>query len=106
LPFLNKKGNPVYVQIYNKKKYIDSEETLLSIFYSVLYNINYEYKFNITIDEIYTIYKGQAYNKLCKQAPKTLRKIKYKYFSDTLVKIYKLMDIYFKDTNTANSNKK
>ncbi|MEA3554234.1 MAG: hypothetical protein U9R39_07540 [Campylobacterota bacterium] len=106
LPLLNKEGSPIYVQAYNKKKYIDTEETLLSIFYSVLNNINNEYKFNIAIDKIYTIYKGQAYDKLCKQAPKILRKIKYKYFSDTLVKIYKLMELYFKDTNTANSNKK
>ena len=106
LPFIDANKNPIYVQAVNKKKVIDSEETLLSMFYSVLYHIKEEYKFNITIDKIYTIHKGKAFVSLSKKAPKILRKIKHKYFSDTLVKIYKLLEIYFNNSATAKSKNK
>jgi len=106
LPFINAKNNPIYIQAMNKKSMIDSEEILLSMFYSVLYHLKEEYKFNINIDKIYTIKRGKAFEKLSKNAPKVLRKIKYKYFSDTLVKVYKLLEIYFNNTSTAKRKKK
>jgi len=106
LPFLDKNNDPIYIKSYNKKKYTDSEETLLTIFYSVLNYLKQEYKFNVNIDNIYTIYTGKAYKKLIINAPKILKKIKYKYFSDTLLKIYKLMELYFNlDSNTSASKK-
>jgi len=106
LPFIDANKNPIYVQAINKKKVIDSEEELLSIFYSVLHHIKEEYKFNITIDKIYTIHKGKAFERLSKKAPKILRKIKYRYFSDTLVRIYKLLEIYFNNSSKAKSKNK
>ena len=59
------------------------------MFYSVLNHLKTEYNFSIQIDESYTIAKGSAYEKLAVNAPKILKKIRYKYFSDTLVKMYK-----------------
>ena len=106
LPFIDGNKDPIYIQAINKRKIIDSEEILLSMFYSVLYHIKEEYKFNITIDKIYTIHKGKAFERLSKKAPKILRKIKYKYFSDTLVKIYKLLEMYFNNSTTAKSRNK
>ena len=106
LPFINENRDPIYLQSINKKKMIDREEILLSMFYSVLYHIKEEYKFNIKIDKIYTIHKGKAFVSLSKKAPKILRKIKYKYFSDTLVRIYKLLEIYFNNLTTAKSRNK
>lgn len=106
LPFVDAKNNPIYVQAINKKKVIDEEEELLSMFYSLLYHIKEEYKFNITIDEIYTIKKGKAFQRLSKKAPKILKKIKYKYFSDMLVRIHRLLEIYFNSASTAKSKNK
>lgn len=106
LPFINTEKNPIYIQAINKKSIIDSEEILLSMFYSVLYHLKEEYKFNISIDKIYTIQKGKAFKKLLKNAPKILRKIKYKYFSDTLVKVYKLLEIYFNNSSIAKRGNK
>jgi len=106
LPFVDAKNNPIYVQAINKKKVIDEEEELLSMFYSLLYHIKEEYKFNITIDEIYTIKKGKAFQRLLKKAPKILKKIKYKYFSDILVRIHRLLEIYFNSASTAKSKNK
>lgn len=106
LPFVDKNNDPIYIKSYNKKKYTDTEETLLTIFYSVLNHLKQEYKFNINIDNIYTIYTGKSYDKLILNAPKILKKIKYKYFSDTLIKIYKLMELYFNVNINANTSKK
>jgi hypothetical protein len=105
LPIFNN-GKPIYSQAYNRKKYIDSEEKLLTIFYSVLHNINSEYNFNIQIDKIYTIYRGKEYRQLCKKASKILKSIKYKYFSDTLKRVYRLMELYFNIGNHTKSNKR
>jgi len=106
LPFIDVKSNPIYIQAINKKKVIDEEEELLSMFYSLLYHIKEEYKFNITIDEIYTIKKGKAFQRFSNKAPKILRKIRYKYFSDTLVRIHKLLEIYFNNAAMAKSKNK
>lgn len=105
-PILDKDNRPIYMTSHNKKKYIDNAETLLTIFYSVLNYIKQKYKFNVKIDNIYTIYTGKSYDKLMLKAPKILKKIKYKYFSDTLLKIYKLMELYFNQNKYANQSKK
>ena len=106
LPFIDKHNKPIYVQSINKKNSIDEEEELLSIFYSLLYYLKEEYKFNISINNIYNIHKGKAFQRLANKAPKILKKIKYKYFSDTLVKIHKLLEIYFSKSNTTKSKNK
>jgi len=105
-PFIDADKKPIYVQAINKKKSIDTEEILLSMFYSVLYHIKEEYKFNIKIDKIYTIHKGKAFTTLSRKAPKILRKIKYKYFSDILVRMHKLLEIYFNAPIKAKSKNK
>ncbi len=76
------------------------------MFYSVLNHIKTEYNFNIQIDESYTIAKGSAYEKLTTNASKTLKKIRYKYFSDTLVKMYKLLELYFSKSNKVSIQSK
>jgi hypothetical protein len=106
LPLFTKNKQPIYVQSYNKKKIIDTEETLLTLFYSVLNDIRIEYKFSIEIDKIYKIHTGKSYKKLCKDAPKILKRIKHKYFSDILKKIYKLMELYFSVGNHAKTKKR
>jgi hypothetical protein len=106
LPLFTKSKQPIYVQSYNKKKIIDTEETLLTLFYSVLNDIKIEYKFSIEIDKIYKIHIGKSYKKLCKDAPKILKRIKHKYFSDILKKIYKLMELYFSVGNHAKTKKR
>ena len=105
-PFVTNEGIPIYSELNVKKKYIDTEEELLCMFYSVLNHLKTEHNYSIQIDESYTIAKGSAYNKLIANAPKILKKIRYKYFSDTLVKIYKLLELYFSKSNTASAHNK
>ncbi len=107
LPIINLSNIPIYLQARVKSKMVDVEESLLVMYYSVLNNLKKEYNFNIKIDIHHKIYEGKNYIKLIKKAPKILKKIKYKYFSDTLIKIYRLMDIYFTIVNTTRvTNKK
>lgn len=105
-PFVTNEGIPIYSELNVKKKYIDTEEELLCMFYSVLNHLKTEYNFSIQIDESYTIAKGNAYEKLAINAPKTLKKIRYKYFSDTLVKMYKLLELYFSKSNKVSIQNK
>jgi hypothetical protein len=76
------------------------------LFFIALNDIKIEYKFNIEIDKIYKIHTGKSYKKLCKDAPKILKRIKHKYFSDILKKIYKLMELYFFVGNHAKTKKR
>ncbi len=105
-PFVTNEGIPVYSEFNVKKKYINTEEELLCLFYSVLNHLKTEYNFNIQIDKSYTIVKESAYIKLIAKAPQLLKKIRYKYFSDTLLKIYKLLELYFSKSNKASIQKK
>lgn len=105
-PFVTNEGIPIYSELNVKKKYIDTEEELLCMFYSVLNHLKTEYNFSIQIDESYTIAKGSAYEKLAANAPKILKKIRYKYFSDTLVKMYKLLELYFSKSNKVSIQNK
>lgn len=105
-PFVTNEGIPIYSELNVKKKYIDTEEELLCMFYSVLNHLKTEYNFSIQIDESYTIAKGSAYEKLAANAPQLLKKIRYKYFSDTLVKMYKLLELYFSKSNKVSIQNK
>lgn len=105
-PIFTNDGMPIYTDLNVKKKHIDTEEELLCIFYSVLNHLKTEYNFNIQINESFTIVKGSAYFKLTANASKTLRKIRYKYFSDTLVKMYKLLELYFSKSNKVSIQSK
>lgn len=105
-PLVTNEGIPIYSELNVKKKYIDTEEELLCMFYSVLNHLKTEYNLNIQIDESYTIAKGNAYERLAANAPKILKKIRYKYFSDTLVKMYKLLELYFSKSNTVSVQNK
>ena len=104
-PFVTNEGIPIYSELNVKKKYIDTEEELLCMFYSVLYNIK-TIGFDVKIDESYTIAKGNDFEKLSISAPKILKKIRYKYFSDTLVKMYKLLELYFSKSDSASAHNK
>lgn len=104
--FVTNEGIPIYSELNVKKKYIDTEEELLCMFFSVLNHLKTEYNFSIQIDESYTITKGSGYEKLAANAPKILKKIRYKYFSDTLVKMYKLLELYFSKSNKVSIQNK
>lgn len=106
LPLFDPKNTPFYNEINNKKKIVNSEEELLIYFFSILNNFNKEHQLYLKIDNSYTLIKGKKFEQLQKNGLSKLKKIKHRYFSDTLKKMYKLCEMYFSKTDTSSRTKK
>ncbi|OXA83963.1 hypothetical protein B0A56_00005, partial [Flavobacterium columnare NBRC 100251 = ATCC 23463] len=105
LPFIDSKNKPIYVEIRNKKKVINSEEELLIYFFSILNRFNEDHNLHLKIDKSYTLIKGKKFDLLQESGLSKLRKIKHRYFSDTLKKMYSLCELYFSKTDTSSFKK-
>lgn len=106
LPFLDAVKVPIYAEIRNKKKAINIEEELIIYFYSILHNFNIEHELHLKIDSSYNLIKGNAFRNLQKSGLSKLRKIKHRYFSDTLKRMFTLCEMYFKQTDTSSIRNK
>lgn len=106
IPLLTQDKQPVYNIYRNKKKVLNNEEELLIYFFSILNHFNKEHNLFLTIDKSYTLIKGRKFELLQKNGLSKLRKIKYRYFNDTLRKMYHLCEIYFSQTDTSSIKKK
>ncbi len=106
LPILSANNTPIYIEINNKKKVVNTEEELLTYFFSILNHFNKEHQLHLKIDPSYNIIKGEKFEKLQKNGLSKLKKIKYRYFSDTLKRMYILCELYFSKTDTSSSKKK
>ncbi|WP_457627323.1 LlaJI family restriction endonuclease [Persephonella sp.] len=103
--FIN--NTPVYLSSYQKTKKINDEEILLKIFYSVVFYIDKEFKFNLSISHLKNfIYKPKEFEKIKRKSPKFLKNLRHKYFSDKMIKIYKLLVAYFSLNGDIKINKK
>lgn len=106
LPIIVNGSTPIYTEISNKKKVINTEEELITYFFSILNHLNTEHNLNIKIDKSYRIIKGNAFEQLCKTGLSKLRKIKYRYFSDVLRRMYGLCEMYFVQYDTGSIKRK
>jgi hypothetical protein len=106
LPILSSNNSPIYLEINNRKKVVNSEEELLTYFFSILNHFNKEHQLYLKIDPSYNLIKGESFEKLQKNGLSKLKKIKYRYFSDTLKRMYVLCELYFSKTDTSSSKKK
>ncbi len=105
-PIILNGKTPIYIEIRNKKKIINTEEELLTYFFSILNHLNKQHKLNIKIDKSYHLIEGLAFDKLCLTGSSKLRKIKHRYFSDTLKKMYGLCDLYFSQYDKSSIKRK
>lgn len=106
IPFLSQNKQPIYIVYRNKKKVLNNEEDLLIYFFSILNHFNKEHHLYLKIDKSYTLIQGAKFERLQQNGLSKLRKIKYKYFNDTLRKMYYLCEIYFSQTDTSSIKKK
>lgn len=106
VPLLTQDKQPIYNIYRNKKKVLNNEEELLIYFFSILNHFNKEHNLFLIIDKSYTLIKGGKFELLQKNGLSKLRKIKYRYFNDTLRKMYHLCEIYFSQTDTSSIKKK
>lgn len=105
-PFLLDGKTPIYTEIRNKKKIINTEEELLTYFFSILSHLNIQHNLNLKIDKSFTIIKGKSFDSLCLNGSSKLRKIKHRYFNDTLKKMYVLCDLYFSQFDKSSIKRK
>ena len=106
IPLITHDKQPIYDIYRNRKRIVNTEEELLIYFFSILNHFNEEHNLYIQIDKSYEIIKGTRFKLLKKNGLSKLRKIKYRYFNDTLKKMYHLCEIYFSQTDTSSINRK
>lgn len=100
-------GNtPVYMDIVSKRKVINYDEELIVIFYSVLNYLKKKYGFKLTINERYKLVTKKNFDKLLTKGTKTLKSIKYKYYTDQLLSLWRLLYLYFERSEKIRSGKK
>ncbi|WP_430399089.1 hypothetical protein [Flavobacterium sp.] len=106
LPVLSNGKTPVYFEITNKKKIINTEEELLTYFFSILNHLNTEHNLNLKIDKSFNLIKGKTFDRLCLNGSVKLRKIKHRYFNDALKKMYVLCELYFSQFDKSSIKRK
>ncbi|RFS17343.1 hypothetical protein [Emticicia sp. C21] len=106
MPFLDSLNTPIYLEIANKKKNVNNEEELITYFFSILNHFNKEYQLNLKIDPSYELIEGSAFVRLQNSGLSKLRKIKHRYFSDVLRRMFRLCELYFQKTDLSNIKRK
>lgn len=102
----NQKGQPIYPQTHNKKRIHNSEEKLIAIFLSILNHFKKSHQLPIAIDKRFQLYTGKKFTWLQSNGLKVLRKIKHRYFSDTLKHMYRLCELYLDKTDKSSIHKR
>ena len=88
--------SPVYLNPVNKKKMVNFDEELIIIFFSILQYISDRFGFRTKIPYGFKLITGNQFERYIKGYGRTrLRQIKYKYFSDTAVKLWDLCYSFF-----------
>lgn len=90
---------PVYLRPVNKKRQINFDEELIVIFFSILNYVKDAYGFRSQIKFGFDLITGIKFKKYLNGYGRTrLRQIKYKYFSDTALRMWDLCYAFFDKT--------
>lgn len=106
IPILNKNGQPIYNTLIDRKKIQDTEEELFTYFFSILNYFNVNHDLHLKIDKSFNLIKSAKFRSLQNTGLSKLRKIKHRYFSDTLKRMYRLCEMYFSQTDKSSVGKK
>ncbi len=97
--------SPVYLRPINKKRQINFDEELIIIFYSILHYVSARFGFKTETPFGFKLLKGQLFERYIKgYGCRRLRQIKYKYFSDTAVRLWDLCYAFFDKTYKISIN--
>ena len=92
-------NSPIYLKPINKKRQINFDEELLVIFFSILDHICLRYGFSAEINCNFELIKGKRFENYLKGYGLTrLRQIKYKYFSDKALELWRLCYAFFDES--------
>lgn len=88
--------SPTYLRPVNKKRQVNFDEELLVIFFSILQYVSDTFGFRADINFGFKLITGAKFKRyLSGYGRSHLRQIKYKYFSDTAVKLWDLCYAFF-----------
>lgn len=88
--------NPTYLHPVNKKRQINFDEELIIIFFSILQYISDTYGFRTNINFGFKLITGAKFNRYLSGYGRTrLRQIKFKYYSDTALRMWELCYAFF-----------
>ena len=92
-------NSPIYLNPINKKRQINFDEELLVIFYSILNHISLRYGFTAEVNCNFELITGKRFENYLKGYGLTrLRQIKYKYFSDKALELWRLCYAFFDES--------
>lgn len=94
----------IYLNPINKTKRVNFEEELFVIFFSILHYIEEQYGFRTPINCGYELMKGAQFKAFSKRATVRLKQIKYKYFSDKMLRMWDLCFAFFEDKHKLSIN--
>lgn len=87
---------PLYINPITTKKEVDFDEELLVLFNSILNFINKTFEYKCPINEGYELIQGAKFiHYLNGQGHRRLQQIRYKYYSDKALTLWKLCDEFF-----------
>lgn len=100
------KGRPFYLNPVNRHKEINFDEELIVIFYSILNYVQQKYGFRTDINFNYELITGNEFQRYLQHYGKLrLRQIKFRYFSDKEVMMWKLCYAFFELSEIITSSR-
>ena len=97
IPFIQG-DSPIYMELVNKKKVFDLDDRLLVLYFSAMRFIQDKFNYAMPQSEFYQPLKMNEMERLLENGRglRELKKIKYKYFEDRLLKLYNIMEAFFR----------
>ena len=102
-----KDNKPYYIEFKNKNKVINFDEELIVLFYSTLRYLSDTFNFRVKSDVQYKLLSPHKISALLEDGRglRLLKQIRRKYFSDELVKLWKLLYAFFEKAEAVKSRR-
>lgn len=88
-------NQPYYMEKYAEQRFINYDEELIRIFVSLIHKLSFKYNISIEVNPYFDKLNNADFAKFERNALNRLKSIKYKYFQDNLLKLYRLLVLYY-----------
>ena len=96
---------PIYMELENKKKVFDLDDSLLVLYFSAMNYIEETFGFKMPKSEFYAPIRMNEFRRLLgHRGLVELRRIKHKYFADRFLKLYNIVKAFFEWGGTFSAN--
>lgn len=102
-----KNGVPVYLDVKNRRKEVNTDEELIVLFYSVLNYLREKYLFRVERTLNYELIRAKQIEAMIQSGKgiRRLKQIRRNYFSDEMVQLWHLLYVFFEHSQHVSSNK-